>query len=294
VIARFEDRDLTITGRIFRSARPRDEPYECIEDPESFISGLKQSDIRADLFTFMQEISEPEPKYPFHLEWDSLAVLPVTSYENWLKNQINFKTRNKIRKAQKAGVELRSVPFNDDLVKAIMEIYNESPTRQGKPFLHYAKTFETLKRDHETFLSRSDFVGAFYRGEMIGFIKFVVGKNVASLMQIISKIAHRDKAPTNALIAKAVEMCGERKIPNLHYGIWSRRGLGVFKISHGFLRREIPRYHVPLTLRGKVFLGLRLHHGLRDYLPGQCRDYLAELRGKWMTLEHTPVSADKA
>ena len=160
--------------------------------------------------------------------------------------------------------------------------------------MHYAKSFETLKRDHETFLSRSDFIGAFYRGEMIGFIKFVVGKNVASLMQIISKFAHRDKAPTNALIAKAVEMCAERKIAHLHYGVWSRRGLGVFKINHGFQRREVPRYYVPLNFKGQAFLGLRLHRNPRDYLPGGWQDYLAELRGKWITLQHSTVSADKA
>ena len=71
------------------------------------------------------------------------------------ENQINFKTRNKVRKATKAGVELRHVPLTTPCKGDLWKFTNESPTRQGKPFMHYAKSFETLKRDHETFLSRS-------------------------------------------------------------------------------------------------------------------------------------------
>ena len=36
-------------------------------------------------------------------------------------------------------------------------------------------------------------------------------------MGIIAKIKHRDKAPMNALVAKAVEICAENKIPYLVY-----------------------------------------------------------------------------
>jgi hypothetical protein len=36
-------------------------------------------------------------------------------------------------------------------------------------------------------------------------------------MQIISMISHRDKAPTNALLAKR-EICAERGVPKLQYG----------------------------------------------------------------------------
>lgn len=287
-----ESHALAVTGRLFRVARVRDEPYQCVEDPQALVERIKESRVPADLFTFMQEISDTAPRHSFYLEKDSLAVLPVTNYASWLK-QLDFKARNKVRKAQKAGVELRLVPFDDDLVKAIMEIYNESPMRQGKPFIHYAKPFDVLKKDHETFLDRSDFIGAFYRGEMIGFIKFVVGKKVASLMQIISKFAHRDKAPNNALIAKAVEMCSDRQIPLLHYGSWSRRSLGVFKISHGFVRHEVPRYYIPLGLRGRIFLKLHLHRELQAYVPEKWQDRLAELRGKWVALESARISPRK-
>ena len=50
---------------------------------------------------------------------------------------------------------------------------------------------------------------------MIGFIFLICADRFAALGQIISKIAQRDKAPNNALIAKAVERCAEKGIPYL-------------------------------------------------------------------------------
>jgi len=191
-----------------------------------------------------------------------------------------------IRKSQKKGLDVRVIEFTDEFVKGIEEIYNESPMRQGKPFIHYKKDFQTLKRDHITYLERSEFIGAFYQGELIGFVKLVHGNGVSNLMQIISKIGHRDKAPTNALIARAVEICAQRGVPYLHYGVWSRRGLGDFKIHHGFERFDVPRYFVPLNVKGKLILALRLHRKISEHLPGNCADFLAGLRTKWNLLKH--------
>jgi len=55
-----------------------------------------------------------------------------------------------IRKAGRAGVEIRVVPFDDKLVQAIVELYNENPMRHGKPLAHYGKDFATIKRDQES------------------------------------------------------------------------------------------------------------------------------------------------
>ena len=70
--------------------------------------------------------------------------------------------------------------------RGITKIYNESPMRQGKPFWHYGKDFETVRRENATFLNRSYFIGAYFENELIGFIKLVYEKNFASMMQIIS------------------------------------------------------------------------------------------------------------
>ena len=277
-----ENKRITIQGKFLKTARLEAEYYEWVEDAEDFIGKLKNSGIRADVFTFLQEIGNQTRRYDFHRETDSIAVLPITSYENWWKSQINDKTRNMIRKAQKNGVELRAVPFNDELVRGIMEIYNESPVRQGKPFKHYRKDFETIKTTHITFLEQSEFVGAFYKNELIGFIKLVHGAKVSSLMQIISKIAHRDKAPTNALIAKAVEICGQQGVAYLHYGIWGKGGgLGDFKKHHAFEQFDLARYSVPLTAKGKLMLGLNLHRNASEYLPEKCLSFLLNVRKKW-------------
>src|SRR6266511_1447306 len=182
-------KELVVSGRFPRTARLKAEYFECVGDPHSFVANAKAAGVRADLFTFLQELSDRSPRYDFHLEWDSLSVLPITTYENWWQKQVNCKTRNMIRKAQKNGVEVRLIEFTDDLVKGIMAIYNESPLRQGKPFKHYGKDFETLKKAHISYLERSDFIAASYKDELIGFVKLVHGNGISSIMQIISKTA---------------------------------------------------------------------------------------------------------
>ena len=275
------DRTLAISGKVFRSARLRDEPYACLDKPEPFLEELKRARLGIDLYSFVRGISDQTPRYAYHCEMDSLAVLPISTYDHWWKKEIKDKTRNMVRKAQKGGVTLRICEFNDDFVKGIMEIYNESPMRQGKPFQHFGKDFETIKRDHATFPDRSEFIGAFHENAMIGFAKLVHSPDASSLMQIISKVSLRDKAPTNALLAKAVEICAQKNIPYLHYGIWSRRGLGDFKKHHGFVQFNIPRYFVPLNFKGAMALKLKLHRRLADRLPTKVLDDLILLRNRW-------------
>jgi hypothetical protein len=272
---------VNVTGLLVRTARLRSEHYVFLEDPVAFIAEIKRAPVAADIFTFLQPFSDPNPKYHYHLERDDLAVLKIDSYERWWTKQIKDKTRNMVRKAQKTGVEVRLVEFTDELVRKIKDIYDESFLRQGQPFKHYGKDLETLKKDHATFIERSDFIGAFWQEEMIGFVKLVHGQKASSLMQIVSKVAHRDKAATNALIAKAVEICAGRNIPYLHYGIWARRGLNDFKRHHGFEPFQLPRYYVPLTLRGHLVLRFKLHRNLLAYVPGSCIDVLANLRTRW-------------
>ena len=191
-----------------------------------------------------------------------------------------------VRKASKAGIEIRKVDFSDELIAGIEGIHNETPIRQGRPFKHYGKPFATIKRDHATFLDRSEFFGAYQKGDLVGFIKLVHGDRVSSLMQIISKISTRDKAPTNALIAKAVESCTAKGIPFLHYGTWSRRSMGEFKKHHAFERLEIPRYFVPLNPFGNILLQCGLHRPFIDRVPENWLDQLAVWRSKWNSFRY--------
>ncbi len=284
-------KEVLITGRIVKTARLRAEYYEIIDDLEAFFRELKTAGVQADLFTFLQGAADPVPHFNYHLERDSISVLPITTFDHWWKQQIKDKVRNMARRAKKKGVEVRVVPFDDNLVRGIMEIYNESPVRQGRRFWHYGKDFETTKRDHITFLDRSEFIGAFLGGELIGFIKLVHGRNVSNCMQIIAKIAHRDKAAIDALLTKAVEICAQKNVPNLHYGIWSRGGLGEYKVHRGFQRVDVPRYYVPLTLKGRLLLKLRLHRPLSAYLPEKLVEAMVTWRGRWYSQRYHEKAA---
>ena len=244
--------------------------YEFVDDPEPWIEKLRTGPFPADLVTFIQRIPERNRRHHYYCEPDKTAVLHITDYQRWWKEQINDKTRNMVRKAEKKGVLLRTVQLDDQFLCGVKAIYDESPLRQGRPFKHFDKDIQTLRREHETFLDRSEFIGAYANERLIGFVKLVFQQGWASMMQIIASLSEREKAPTNALIAKAVERCSERGVPMLQYGSWSRGGLGQFKLHHGFTCVEVPRYFVPLTAMGQIALRFGLHRKLSDKLP----DYL--------------------
>lgn len=272
---------LKAAGRLLKVVGLQDEYYVPAGDPVRLISGLKEQGVKADLLTFVQELHDRAPKHSYHCEMDEMAVLPLTTYDNWFNKQITFKPRNKIRKAWKNGVETRLVGFTDELLRGIKEIYDETPIRQGKRNWHYQKDFETLKREHATFLDRSEFVGAYFNGELIGFVKVTHAANYSIIMNIVSKVAARDRAPTNALIAKTIELVTARNIPLLNYGVWGRRGLNDFKTASAFECFQVPRYYVPLTWKGHLALKFKLHRGLKERLPEQWILKLAAWRSRW-------------
>ncbi len=143
---------------------------------------------------------------------------------------------------------MRVVNLDEDLIEGIRGIYNEAPVRLGKPFWHYGKDFETVKRENGTYQDRSDFIGAFYEGKLIGFIKMVYVDQVGSIMQILSMIQHQDKRTTNALIAKAVELCEQRNKSFLMYCRYVY-GVNETKSAHRFKRRNgFQKISFPATL----------------------------------------------
>jgi hypothetical protein len=276
-------RDVRIAGRFLRIARLDADKYEFLDDPEPLLRALRTSGFPIDLFTFMQRLPETSPKYAYPMEWDNLAVLPVSTFDYWWTQQIGFKARNKAKQAEKKGVTLREVPFDEALVQGIWEIYNEYPVRQGRHFAHYGMSLERVRGHAGTFLDSSIFIGASLGHELIGFAKLTCDETgtQANLMHIVSMIRHRDKAPTNALIAQAVRSCAERGIPylvysNFSYGKKQRDGLSDFKERNGFQQIDLPRYYVPLTRTGWAAFRLGLHRRFVDHFPGPVT---AKLRG---------------
>jgi hypothetical protein len=289
--------EVNIEKGIVRIAHVHGDGYRFVDDPVRVVNGLRKCVARVDLFTFAQRLPESEPKFSYPLEWDNLAVLPVTTFENWWTQQIGFKARNKAKQAEKKGVVMREVPFDDKLVAGIWEIYNESPIRQRRRFPHYGKDLKTVRREEATFLDSSIFIGAFFEDKLIGFVKLVPDETCtqAGLMNIVSLIKHWDKAPQNALIAYAVRACANRGIrhlvySNFDYGKKRQDSLRDFKERSGFQRVDTPRYYVPLTAIGRAAFRLGLHHRLGERIPEPVAARLRDLRAVWYERRYRSVT----
>jgi hypothetical protein len=282
-----DDNEIIVIGKFVKIVQFREEWDIDVDDPEFVIKKIKEAGVKADIFTFQQRLPESKPKFNYTMEWDNVAALPITNYDDWFKSVLHQNPRNKIKIAQKKGVEIKIYDFNDETLKDMMSIYHENPFRQGAPFSHYNITFERAKKGNSTFLDRATFVGAYYKNELIGFIKLVsTDKRSIRTMGILSKIAHRDKAPMNLLIAKAVEICAEKGYPYLTYGKFSYGKVGSstlqnFKLYFGFESIILPRYYIPLNNWGKIIIKLKLHLEMKQLLPLKLVRFLLFLRKKW-------------
>lgn len=284
---RTSERTIVLTGKWLRIAAVNDEELvegEITHDPQLFISELKRGPLRADIFTFPQTIYGAPPKYQYPFEWDNAAVACTTSFKDWWE-KLPQEARKNARRAVKKGVSVRVAKLDDEFVEGIKGIYDETPLRQGMHFWHFGKDVETVKMENGTYPERSEFIGAYLEAELIGFIKLVYVDQTAKIMQILSKTQHYDKRPMNALLAKAVEVCQEKKMSYLVYsrftfGNKKTSPLTEFKRRNGFDQMNFVRYFVPLTLKGKIALKLKLHRGLIGILPSGLIDFLLRLRRK--------------
>ena len=282
------DREVHLRGRLIRIGHLDGDEFELL-DPPMVVDAMRRLPVRVDLFTFAQVLPHTTPQYDYpRWVWDNFAALPISTFDHWWMKQIDGKTRNMVRRAEKKGVVCREVPFDDALVEGIHTIYNEGGLRQGKPFAHRGKDVSTIRRISATFLERSVFIGAFYEERLIGFTKLVSDHKYgqARVMHIVSMAAHKDKSPTNALLAEAVRSCADRQIPYLvydkfSYGKKERDSLSDFKEHNGFQRLEIPRYYVPLTLRGRLAFRLGMHKRLADRIPAPVLAQFRTIRARW-------------
>lgn len=289
--------EIRIEGRMLRSGMLEADGYLFLEDPEPVLERLRKQETRVDIFTFMQRLPDTAKKYSYPMELDNFAALRVTTFDQWWTEQLGFKARNKAKQAEKKGIVVREVPFGDALVRGIWEVYNEAPMRQGAPNRHYGKDIETVYREEATFPDSSIFIGAFLGGDLVGFIKLVHDetRTQAGMMNVVSMLRHRDKAPANALVAQAVRSCAERGISYLvysrfAYGKKRKSSLTDFKERNGFQQIDLPRYYVPLTVTGSIALRLGLHHRLVDHLPESVAAKLRGLRSAWYNRKFPSVT----
>ena len=280
---------LVVRGKRLKIASLHDEDWleREIVDPALCISKLKEcADApRADIFYFLQKVPETTAHFSYPMELRSVAVADVANFNTWWES-LPQETRKNVRRSQKRGVVIKVKGLDDEVVGGIQSVQNESPVRQGRHYHHFGKSFEQVKRDYSAFLDRSDFICAYFEDELIGFVKLVYRGNVASILQLNSKAEHYDKRPSNALLAKAAELCESRGISYLTYGLFNYGNKGdsslrEFKVRHGFCEMLVPSYYIPLTVWGRLCLRTKLHRGLIGILPHGVIKVAVSLRTRW-------------
>lgn len=296
--ARINGQDVIVVGRWLKTATLRDEEWleanSVADDPVQFAEGLRASGLGADLLAFSGSLDSPILPGDIRYDYDNVAVIDTSDFHRWWDG-LPQEARKNTRRAAKKGIEIRCVTLDETLAAGIKAIYDETPVRQGRPFWHYGKDIETVKRENGTYLERSTFLGAYYGGDLVGFMKWVHVGNCARIMQILCLNAHQDKRPMIALIAKSAEICHEKGMRYLIYGkfTYGRKldsSIAEFKRRLGFVQKDFPRYYVPLTWRGRLAMQTGLHAGLRNLLPPKMITYLVKLRAAWLQRSLPPAT----
>lgn len=283
-----DGRTVISTSKWLKIATLKDEDLlegDSVADPATFLLQLKKSNLGADIFTFAQKIPTTIPKYEYHFEWDNFAVIPISTFSEWWESRVDAGVRRAVRKAAKSGVVVKLATFDDMFVQGIVNINNETPVRQGKPFWHFEKSFDSVKRENSTYAERNDFLGAYWQDQLIGFIRLTYSDKIANIVQLLSMIRHYDKRPANALIAKAVEVCEQKRVSHLLYYNYTyndpKSSLTEFKRRNGFEQMLLPRYYVPMTAKGEFALKLGLHRKIAQRLPTPVVTQLLKMRSLW-------------
>lgn len=286
---KIDDHVVTIIGSFIRVARVFDAYWleaAKLPDPRRVVEQLRKLPHPPDLFTFTQRVPDTQPKLDYHLEWDNVAVVPVSTHDHWLQKQISSASRRNVRTSEKKGVTVRVCAFDEAYIRGIMAISDESPFRAGRRYWHYGKDFASVDAEQGTYRERATYLGAFLGDEMIGYLKLVWDARTAAIMQIVSKMKSRDTRPNNAMLSEAVRLCAERGIGYLQYerfvyGNKVDSSLTRFKRENGFVRMDVPMYYVPLTMKGRLVLKLGLHKNQKDRLPLWLTKPLLQLRDSW-------------
>ena len=110
------DQTVVVTGKWFRTAQVKDEDVVegvIVNDPELFITRLKESELKADVFTFAQRPPEITPKYHYHCEWDNWAAIRYNFLQG-AGGKVCLRSHGKMcRRAARRGVIVKIVPFDD-------------------------------------------------------------------------------------------------------------------------------------------------------------------------------------
>ena len=282
-------KSIVVKGKWLRIAVIHEEEWleTEVEDPDLCVKALKEQvwgNHPADIFSFSQKLPGTAPKYSYPMEWDSIAAIRIATFKTWWEN-LPQETRKNVRRSQKRGVTVVVKNLDTSLIQDLIDLNNDAPVRQGKPFTHFGKTFDQVARDQASFLDRSDYICAYAEAQLVGVAKLVYRGDVASILTFLTKKSQQDKRPANALMAKTVELCEQKKISHLIFGMFNYGNkrdtpLREFKIRHGFEEILVPHFFVPLTVKGAISVKLKLHRGLLGLLPHSVISLLVNARAK--------------
>lgn len=289
-----EQKWIVVKGKWIKLAVVHDEEWleTELQEPQNCIRRLRENEspeIRPDIFTFTQKLPDAVPRHPYPMELDSIAAIRTVSFRDWW-DSLPQESRKNVRRSQKRGVSISVHEFDEELIRGIVGINNDAPMKQGRPNDHFGKSLDQVRRDQESFIERSDFICAYVGDEMIGYLKLVFRGKVAALLNLTCKARHFDKRPSNALLAKAVELCEQKGITHLTYGKFNygnkrNSPLREFKVRNGFEEVLMPRYFVPLTAWGKTCMKLKIHQGFIGILPERLIALGVGIRSKWYNLK---------
>ncbi|HXS76330.1 MAG TPA: hypothetical protein VN753_09135 [Terracidiphilus sp.] len=288
---------LIATGKRLRIAKIRGEEMRerAIDAPELYVEALKKSrsTLKADIFTFAQKLPATDQLFQYRMERESIAAISLVSFQQWWEG-LPQESRKNTRRSQKRGVTLAIRRLDPDVVEGIRGVNDDSPTRQGAKNAYYGLTSEETVKRYGEFEGRCDFICAYSGEEMIGFLHLVYREKVAAILNLTVKPSQLDKRPANALVTKAVETCHSRGISHITYGNYNYGNkrdspLREFKVRNGFQEILVPRYYVPLTLWGRICMGMNLHRGLIGILPAPMIAVGLRARAVWYKKFRTPV-----
>lgn len=258
----FEDETLAIERRLFFSIAEFHH-YEFVSDIEvngDLLADLKRRKI--DIFCFVPRSflnSVSCKKYALPSTDEDVAIIPLVSYDHWF-NTIHKHARNAVRKALKNGVYVEPIQPNEESIRSMWRIFNESQVRGGRKYSGYGIDLQAVRRKFGN-PEHTEILGAYFSDELLGFIRLLFGDRVTVIQSFISSLSHRNLAPNNILLSEAVKRCCERRIQFLVYGngLGYLHGLDRFRIDNGFKKYTVVRYYLPLSTHGQLAAALNLH-----------------------------------
>lgn len=291
---RLDGQMFIVIGKRVRIATLHDEDWidTEVKNPEACARELGRSQaLQADIFSFTQKVPAISPRYKYPFEWHSVAVVRTSSFKDWW-DRLPQEGRKNVRRSQKRGVSIHEIALDDRLIRGIAEIQNETPIRQGRRYPHFGKSLDQVRKDYSPLADHSEFICAFFGEELIGLLQLVYRGNIASILQLNSKIAHHDKRASNALLARAVELCEAHNITHLTYGKFNYGNKGdsslrEFKSRNGFEEMLVPRYYVPLNAWGAFCVKTRMYRGLVGILPKGIISVGSRIRAEWYDFKYT-------